>query len=92
MNIIRIDNSKSILTTTYSLTVNVEKHKDLNKVLTVVILSENDIENENSLIKLKGINIDVLVIPKKYKFSFNETKYYAHLMTQLTKENNITYY
>jgi len=92
MNIIRIDNAKSTLSTTYSLTVNVEKHKDINKILTVVILSEEDIENENSLIKLKGINIDVLVLPKKHKFSFNETKYYEHLISQFSKDYNVTYY
>lgn len=92
MNIIRIDNAKSTLATTYSLTVNVEKHKDINKTLTVVILSEEDIKNENSIIKLKGINIDVLVLPKKIKFSFNETKYYEHISTQFTKDYNVTYY
>jgi len=92
MNIIRIDNAKSTLSTTYSLTVNVEKHKDINKTLTVVILSEDDIDNENSLIKLKGINIDVLILPKKHKFSFNDTKYYDHIVSQFTENYNITYY
>lgn len=92
MNIIRIDNAKSTLSTAYSLTVNVEKHKDINKTLTVVILSEEDIENANSVIKLKGINIDIIVLPKKHKFSFNETKYYEVISSQLTKDHNITYY
>jgi len=92
MNIIRIDNAKSTLSTAYSLTVNVEKYKDISKILTVVILSEEDIDNENSLIKLKGINIDVLILPKKHKFSFNDTKYYEHLIPQFSENYNITYY
>lgn len=92
MNIIRVDNAKGVLSTTFSLTVNVEKHKDINKTLTVVILSEEDIENPNSLIKLKGINIDVLVLPKKNKFSFNETKYFDIISSQFSKDYNITYY
>jgi hypothetical protein len=92
MNIIRIDNVKSTLSTSFSLTINIEKYKDLNKSFTIVILDEDDIENMNSLIKLKGIVIDTLIIPKKYKFTINETKYYDVLSTQFDKDYKITYY
>lgn len=92
MNIIRLDNVKSALATTYSLTLNVEKNKDIQKHFVIVVLDEEDIENKNTLIKLKGLNIDVLMIPKKLKFSFNESEYFDVLSSQLNKENYITYY
>lgn len=92
MNIIRLDNIKSSLSTTYSLTLNVEKHKDLNKRFTIVVLDEDDVENINSLVKLKGISINVLIIPKKFKYSFNESKYYKEIMSQLDKNYEITYF
>lgn len=92
MNIVRIDNIKGCLATTYSLTLNVEKYKDLKKDCALVILSEEDIENENTLIKLKGININILMLPKKYKFIFDETKYFKHLASQLLEDYKITYY
>lgn len=92
MNIIRLDNVKSALATTYSLTLNVEKNKDIQKHFVIVVLDEEDIENKNTLIKLKGLNIDVLMIPKKLKFSFNESEYFDVLSSQLNKENHITYY
>lgn len=92
MNIIRLDNVKSNLATTYSLTLNIEKHKELNKPYVIVVLSEEDINNMNSLIKLKALTINTLMIPKSFKFSFNESKYYESLVAQLDKEHNITYY
>jgi len=92
MNIVRIENIKGCLATTYSLTLNVEKYKDLHKDCTLVILSEEDIEDEHTIIKLKGINISILMLPKKYKFIFDETKYYKHLVTQLSEDYKITYY
>lgn len=92
MNIIRLDNVKSALATTYSLTLNVEKNKDIQKHFVIVVLDEEDIENKNTLIKLKGLNIDVLMIPKKLKFSFNDSEYFDVLSSQLNKENYLTYY
>lgn len=92
MNIIRLDNIKSSLATTYSLTLNVEKHKDLVKSFIIVVLDEDDLENMNTLIKLRGFKIDVLMIPKKWKFSFNETKYYKSLSAQLDENHKITYF
>ena len=74
MNIIRVDNIKGCLATTFSLTLNVEKYKDIKKECTLVVLSEDDIESDVTLVKLKGLNISILVLPKKVKFIFNETK------------------
>lgn len=92
MNIIRLDNVKSSLATSYSLTLNIEKYKDIKKTFTIVILDEEDINNINSLIKLRGFSIAILIIPKKFKFTFNETKYYNELMSQLDKDYKITYF
>ena len=92
MNIIRLDNVKSSLATTYSLTLNVEKNKDLEKKFTIVVLDEEDVNNMNTLIKLKGFNINVLLLPKKIKFSFNESKYFEEISSQLDKDYKITYY
>lgn len=92
MNIIRLDNVKSTLATTYSLTLNVEKNKDIGNHFVIVVLDEDDINNINTIIKLKGINIDVLMIPNKVKFTFNESKYFDALLSQLNKEYYITYY
>ena len=92
MNIIRVDNVKSVLSTTYSLTLNVEKYKDLEKHTTIVVLDEEDIGNRNTTIKLKGISIDILIIPKKFKFTFNETEYHDIISAQLSTNYNITYY
>lgn len=92
MNIIRLDNVKSSLATTYSLTLNVEKNKDLEKKFTIVVLDEEDVNNMNTLIKLKGFNINVLMLPKKIKFSFNESKYFEEISSQLDKDYKITYY
>lgn len=92
MNIIRLDNVKSSLATSYSLTLNIEKYKDLKKPFTIVILNESDINNINSLIKLRGVSITILIIPQKFKFTFNETKYYNNLMTQLDEDYKITYF
>jgi hypothetical protein len=90
MNIIRTENVKSVSATTYSLTVYVEKCKDLNKPQHLtVILSDDDLTNINSLVKLKGYIIDTLVIPKKYRFTFNDTEHYKILQGQL-RENNYT--
>ena len=92
MNIIRVENVKSSLATTYSLTLTVEKYKDLNKEHTIVVLNEEDIKNTNTLLKLRGVNINILMIPKKYKFSFNETDYFKMLEIQLDENYKVTYY
>lgn len=92
MNIIRLENVKSSMATTYSLTLNVEKNKDIGKTFVIVILNEDDVNNDNSLIKLRGFNINVLAIPKKIKFTFNEGEYFKALELQLDKDYKITYY
>lgn len=92
MNIIRLDNVKSTLATTFSLTLNIEKNKDLGNHFVIVVLDEDDINNINTIIKLKGLSIDVLMIPNKVKFTFNESKYFDALLSQLNKEYYITYY
>ncbi|MFW5847659.1 MAG: hypothetical protein ACOCVF_01950 [bacterium] len=90
MNIIRIEKFKRSLGSTHSVDIKTD-YKNLNKG-TVVILSENDINNTNTLNKLRGYLIDVLVIPKKYKYTFNDTEYFDILKIQLSDKPTITYY
>ena len=92
MNIIRIENVKSVFATTYSLTVHVEKFKETNKPHAIVVLGEEDIANDNTLLKIIGVNIDVLLIPRKLKFTFNETEYFKKLQPSLVEDYTITYF
>ena len=91
MNVIKVHNVKSILPSLRSLEINTEKGKRSYDI-TIVIFSEEDIDNINTLYKLKGATIDVLVIPKKHRFIFNESEYYKYVKYQLTENYTITYY
>ena len=92
MNIIRVENVKNVSATTYSLTVRVEKFKETNIQHVIVVLSEDDIINDNSLLKLIGVNIDVLLVPRKLRFTFNETEYFKKLQIGLMENHTITYF
>lgn len=92
MNIIRIENVKNISSTTYSLTVRVEKFKETNKSHVIVVLGDDDIMNDNTLLKLIGVNIDALLIPRKLKFTFNETEYFKKIQPSLVEDYTITYF
>jgi hypothetical protein len=72
MNIIKIENVRRIDTTTHSVSIKSDYiYSENNSIM--VVLSEEDVENSNCLIKLKGYIISALLIPKKYKYTFNET-------------------
>jgi hypothetical protein len=58
----------------------------------MVVLSAEDIENINSLINLRGYSIYVLLIPKKYKFTFNDTDYHKSIVANLMPNYVISYY
>jgi len=92
MNIIKIENYKSAIGFNDKVEIYVEKRKDLNRQGVVVILSEDDIENFNTIIKLKGYSIYLLIIPKKYRFTFNDTKYFKDLSHQFIPNVIISYY
>lgn len=92
MNIIRVENVKNVSATTYSLTVRVEKFKETKIQHVIVVLSEDDIINDNSLLKLIGVNIYVLLVPRKLRFTFNETEYFKKLQIGLVENHTITYF
>lgn len=92
MNIVKIDNFKSAVGFTNKVEINVEKNKDIKKQGVLVVLSAEDIENTNSLINLKGYSIYVLLIPKKYKFTFNDTDYHKLIIANLMPNYVISYY
>lgn len=50
-----------------------------NRVGNVIVLSSDDVENPNLIYKLKGIKIDVLIIPKKFKYTFIDTGLFKEL-------------
>lgn len=72
MNIIKIENVRRMDSTTYSVIVKSD-YIYSEKTSTIVVLNEEDVENSNCLIKLKGYDVSALLIPKKYKYTFNET-------------------
>lgn len=91
MNIIKVENGKGIIASAHSLELKAERNQNTNKAI-IVILSDEDIENDNTLIKLRGYDIDALIVPKKRKYTFNETAYFEKLKPQLNKGNYISYY
>lgn len=91
MNIIKINNVKRITSTTHGLEIKSnERFNDKNSI--IVILDEDDIQNENRSIKLRGYYIDVLILPKKYKYAFFETPIGKIIKPNLFNEYTITYY
>ena len=91
MNIIKIENYKSCFGSTHSIEIKSDHTLNVNKGY-IIVLSEEDINNLNTLIKLRGYLIDVLLIPKKFKFTFNDTDYYNLIKIQLSKRHTISYY
>ena len=91
MNIIKIDNVKRIETTASGLIIKSNQIND-DKVTVVAILSESDINNDNTYIKLIGHSIACLVLPKKYKHTFFETKMGELVRMNLIENYDITYY
>ena len=93
MNIIKVENLKSVLGFTNKLEVNTGYKKDgVSHYNSIVILDADDIENENTLIKLRGVIIDALLIPKKYKFTFNDSKYYSGIKLNFKDSTVISYF
>src|ERR1035437_3440127 len=91
MNIIKVENVRRINGFVNRLQVLSDYKYNPNKS-TIVVLSEDDILNENSLIKLRGFIISSLLLPKKYKYTFNDTKVGKLIVPNLEKNNVISYY
>lgn len=71
MNIIKIENVSNIQGFHNKLEIST-KGKSISQYsnTTLVVFSEEDVHNDNCLIKLRGYNINALLIPKKYKYTF----------------------
>ena len=85
MNHLKIKNFISALEDTHSAEINTNNNGG--RIGNVIILSNDEIENENTINKLKDIKIDILTIPKKYKYTFSETKLYDQLKSKMFLEN-----
>ena len=92
MNIIKIENIKRIQGFSNKIEISSNyKHSDTKSYL--VVLNDEDVNNDNCLIKLRGYKIDVLLIPKKYRFTFfEETNTGKLIKTNLVNEFTISYY
>lgn len=93
MNIIKVENVKGFFGSTHKVEVRTGYKKNGESTFsTIVVLDGEDIENDNTIVKLKTHNIDCLLIPKKYKFTFNETKCFKWITPYLVKDFTISYF
>lgn len=91
MNKIKINGVKNILATNNSVEIKTDfKYHD--KLIDIIILSEDDILNDNKLIKLRGYMIGCLIIPMKFKYILKDQKSYEILKPSISDKTIITYY
>jgi len=93
MNIIRINNIKNVHANAHSIEIKTESNLSSDKRHTMVILSEEDMINDNLVNnKLRGLGIDILLIPKKYKYTFDQTPIAKEIKLCLYQNHEISYY
>jgi hypothetical protein len=94
MNIIKVHNVTGINSTTHGLEVNTGKRyiPPHDKITVMMILNDDEINNRNSIIKIKGWNISTLFIPTKFRYTFFETELGKLIQMYLVKNYKITYY
>ena len=91
MNIVKIGNIGKI--TSYNNRLEINSNIRINdKTGIMVILSDDDVINENSLVKIRGAVIDILILPRKYKFIFNYTKTGQLIKFNYNEKVVISYY
>lgn len=92
MNIIKIENCRRIdgFSSRLEVKTNYKYNDSFNAF--IVILSEEDIQNDNCYKKLMGVAITGLLIPKKYKYTFNESPIYKYINMNFVKDFAISYY
>jgi len=91
MNIVKIGNIGKI--TSYNNRLEINSNIRINdKTGIMVILSDDDVINENSLVKIRGAVIDILILPRKYKFIFNDTKTGQLIKFNYNEKVVISYY
>ena len=91
MNIIKVENVRRINGFVNRLEI-ISNYRYDGTYSALLILSENDILNDNSLLKLKGYDISALLLPEKYKYTFNDTKVGKMIQPQLIIGYIISYY
>jgi hypothetical protein len=91
MNIIKIENVRKIDRSKNRLMIR-NNYNFSTSVSTLVVLSEDDILNENCLLKLKGYNISALLIPKKYRLDFKNFPISKLIAPNLEENAAISYY
>lgn len=94
MNKIKLHNTTGILATTHGVEVNSGKQylTQHDKMSMMVILNEDEINNPNTIVKVKGCDISVLFIPTKFRYTFFETELGKLIQVYLTKNHHITYF
>jgi len=94
MNKIKLHNVTGIHANSHSIEVNLGKQylSQHDKMVMMVILNEEEINNRDTIIKLKSCQIDVLLIPTKFKYTFFDMELGKYIETHLTKNHEITYY
>lgn len=91
MNIIKIENTKRFIGFSNKVEISSNyKYSDNNHYL--VILNNDEINNDNTINKLKGYSISCLLIPKKYRYTFNETSLGKIIKVNLKENCIISYY
>ena len=85
-----VRNDQIIFFLLVSLNANIELQKLF--ISTLVILSEEDIDNVHSVDKLRGSVISALLIPKRKRYTFFETKVGVSIRPCLTEKSVISYY
>ena len=94
MNKIKLHNVTGINSSSHGVEVNHGKQylSQFDKMAMIVILNEDEINNRNTIIKLKSCQIDVLLIPTKFKYTFFETELGKDFDIHLSKNHHITYF
>lgn len=91
MNIIKVENVRRIEGFNNRIEIKSD-YKYSDKTSALVILNEDDINNDNSIIKLRGLMISVLLIPKRNKYTFADTSVGKLVKSCLTEKSIISYY
>jgi len=59
----------------------------------IIVLSEDDMENDNIINKLRGYTINGLLIPRKYRYTYKENKTFIILQpTLISKDWFVSFY
>lgn len=91
MNKIRVNGVKRVIGFNNRVEIKTD-FKNFDKLSDMVILNEEDILNKNKMIKIRGMYISCLFIPRKFRYTFEEQESYDIIKPCLTKDSVISYY